>query len=147
MFKIILILILLLCCAAAYADGGFVPIDHQSANPTSHQSIAPADSTGPLPAREPVAHYPAVHYPVVAPLNIPPMVQTPNIYQIRKPISISPRTQEIRKNNHGTTVYSPEECIGPLIMGECKESILPKGGYHKTCYGQMLNGQCIGPMF
>jgi hypothetical protein len=50
-------------------------------------------------------------------------------------------------NNGGIRVYSPDECIGPIIMGECKGSLAPHGGYHKTCYGQMLNGQCTGPMF
>ncbi len=50
-------------------------------------------------------------------------------------------------NTYGTTVYSRDECIGPVIMGECKGTIVPKGGYHKKCYGQMLNGQCTGPMF
>jgi hypothetical protein len=47
----------------------------------------------------------------------------------------------------GTTVYSPDECIGPVIMGECKGTILPKGGYHEKCYGTWLNGECIGPQF
>ena len=45
------------------------------------------------------------------------------------------------------TVYSPDECIGPVIMGECKGTILPKPGYHEKCYGTWLNGQCIGPQF
>lgn len=44
-------------------------------------------------------------------------------------------------------VYRRDECIGPVIMGECKGSILPKGGYRPTCYGEWLNGQCTGPMF
>ena len=47
----------------------------------------------------------------------------------------------------GQTVYSADECIGPVIMGECHGSILPKSAYHPTCYGTMLNGQCTGPMF
>lgn len=45
------------------------------------------------------------------------------------------------------TVYSPEECIGPIVMGECKGTILPKLGYHEKCYGTWLNGRCIGPQF
>ncbi len=50
-------------------------------------------------------------------------------------------------NYGGTTVYSEDECIGPVIMGKCHGSIVPKSAYHKKCYGQMLNGQCTGPMF
>lgn len=47
----------------------------------------------------------------------------------------------------GHTVYSASECIGPVIMGECKGSILPNTAYHQTCHGEMLNGMCTGPMF
>ena len=49
--------------------------------------------------------------------------------------------------NNGRKVYDTSECIGPVIMGECKGSILPNNAYHPTCYGQWLNGQCTGPMF
>lgn len=48
---------------------------------------------------------------------------------------------------NGTKVYSADECIGPIIMGECHGSILPNKAYSPTCHGQMLNGQCTGPMF
>jgi hypothetical protein len=48
----------------------------------------------------------------------------------------------------GQTVYSPRECIGAVVMGQCHGSILPDYGRpHPTCYGQMLNGICTGPMF
>lgn len=47
----------------------------------------------------------------------------------------------------GTPVYSADECIGPVINGECHGSILPKAGYRPTCHGQMLFGRCTGPMF
>jgi hypothetical protein len=50
-------------------------------------------------------------------------------------------------SNRSVTAYSADECIGPVIMGKSKGSLAPHGGYHKTCYGQMLNGQCTGPMF
>jgi len=60
---------------------------------------------------------------------------------------LSARQSNNLGNYGGTPVYSPDECIGPVIMGECKGTIVPKGGYHKKCYGQMLNGQCTGPMF
>jgi hypothetical protein len=46
-----------------------------------------------------------------------------------------------------STVYSPDECIGAIVNGVCHGSILPKSAYHRTCYGEMLNGQCTGPMF
>lgn len=44
-------------------------------------------------------------------------------------------------------VYTPDECIGAVIMGKCTGSVMDQGGYHKTCYGQWLNGQCTGPLF
>jgi hypothetical protein len=48
----------------------------------------------------------------------------------------------------GQTVYSPSECIGAVVMGVCHGSILPDYSRpHPTCYGQMLNGICTGPMF
>jgi len=50
-------------------------------------------------------------------------------------------------DSFGTPVYSPDECIGPIIMGECHGTVLPKAGYRKKCYGTMLNGRCTGPMY
>lgn len=44
-------------------------------------------------------------------------------------------------------VYSPDECVGAIVMGECHGAIIEHGGYHPTCHGEMLNGQCTGPMF
>jgi hypothetical protein len=44
-------------------------------------------------------------------------------------------------------VYSAEECIGPVIMGVCHGTILPRQAYHPTCYGAWLDGACTGPMF
>lgn len=51
---------------------------------------------------------------------------------------------------HGTSsgkVYSADECIGAVVNEVCHGSIIPKSGYHKTCHGTMINGQCTGPMF
>jgi hypothetical protein len=49
---------------------------------------------------------------------------------------------------YGLTVYSPNECIGAVVNGQCYGSILPDYSRpHPTCYGQMLNGMCTGPMF
>jgi hypothetical protein len=48
----------------------------------------------------------------------------------------------------GQTVYSQQECIGAVVMGQCHGSILPDYSRpHPTCYGQMINGMCTGPMF
>jgi len=47
----------------------------------------------------------------------------------------------------GRKVYSRDECVGPVVMGQCKGTILPKKAYHPTCHGDWLNGQCTGPMF
>jgi len=46
------------------------------------------------------------------------------------------------------TVFSPHECIGAVVNGQCYGSILPDYSRpHATCYGQMINGVCTGPMF
>lgn len=50
-------------------------------------------------------------------------------------------------NAQGQVVYSASQCIGSVVNGVCHGSIMPDAQYHPTCYGQMLNGQCIGPMF
>jgi hypothetical protein len=47
----------------------------------------------------------------------------------------------------GQEVFSFNECVGPIVMGVCHGAILPHSAYHPTCYGQMLNGICTGPMF
>jgi hypothetical protein len=47
----------------------------------------------------------------------------------------------------GGKVYDPSECIGPVIMGRCKGTILLNKAYHPTCYGTWLNGTCTGPIF
>jgi hypothetical protein len=48
-------------------------------------------------------------------------------------------------NSH--LVYDASECIGAIVMGECHGSILSNSAYHPTCHGEMLNGQCTGPLF
>jgi len=50
-------------------------------------------------------------------------------------------------SSSGIPVYSPDECVGPIINGECHGSIIPKAGYRKKCYGDWIGGQCTGPMF
>jgi hypothetical protein len=48
----------------------------------------------------------------------------------------------------GQTVYTAHECIGAAVNGQCYGSILPDYSRpHPTCYGQMINGICTGPMF
>lgn len=42
-------------------------------------------------------------------------------------------------------VYSAGQCVGPIIMGVCQGSTI--GPPQATCHGEMLNGQCTGPMF
>lgn len=32
-------------------------------------------------------------------------------------------------------------------MGVCHGGIVPQAGPQMVCHGQMLNGQCTGPMF
>lgn len=63
-------------------------------------------------------------------------------------LSTGPSSSEpFRFRSHGTPVYSNDECIGPVIMGECHGSILSTNPNPVRCYGAMLNGQCTGPMF
>jgi hypothetical protein len=48
----------------------------------------------------------------------------------------------------GETVYIPHECIGAVVNGQCYGSILPDYNLpHPTCYDQLINGICTGPMF
>ena len=50
-------------------------------------------------------------------------------------------------SHQNKTVYRDDECIGSVIMGECKGSIIDKGGHRPSCHGEWLNGECIGPIF
>jgi hypothetical protein len=45
----------------------------------------------------------------------------------------------------GTPVYNASQCIGPIVMDECKGSTI--GPPAKVCYGKIINGQCTGPAF
>lgn len=74
--------------------------------------------------------------PCPAPTGIPSLVLYGNCKTYLPPAPSS-----------GQPVYSADECIGPVINGECHGQILPKPGYRPRCYGQMLNGVCTGPMF
>ncbi len=47
----------------------------------------------------------------------------------------------------GIPVYDASECVGPIVNGICQGTILPNQAVHPICHGQMLNGQCTGPMF
>lgn len=49
--------------------------------------------------------------------------------------------------NRNETVYDADECVGPVIMGRCRGSILPKKARHPICHGVWLNGRCTGPVF
>lgn len=53
----------------------------------------------------------------------------------------------LTNQSSGQKVYRADECVGAVVNGVCHGSIIPKGGYRPTCHGQMLNGQCTGPMF
>lgn len=48
---------------------------------------------------------------------------------------------------YGQKVYSIDECIDAAISGVYHGGILPNAGYHKTCYGTIIFGECTGPMF
>lgn len=52
-----------------------------------------------------------------------------------------------RSSLNGNKIYDASECIGPVIMGRCDGAVISNKAYHPTCHGEMLNGQCTGPMF
>jgi len=63
-----------------------------------------------------------------------------------------PNSQQNNYNNKalnnqsdGIPVYSPNQCIGAQVNGQCHGSVM--GAPMATCHGQMLNGQCTGPIF
>jgi hypothetical protein len=47
----------------------------------------------------------------------------------------------------GTPVYSANECIGAVVNGRCHGSVIDTQPMRPRCYGQMIGGQCTGPMF
>jgi hypothetical protein len=57
------------------------------------------------------------------------------------PVATAPVSEQ------GEKVYGADECAGPVVVGRCHGAILPKQGYHPTCYGTWLDGTCTGPMF
>ena len=44
------------------------------------------------------------------------------------------------------TVYDASECVGTVVAGICHGSILPNKAVHPICHGEMVNGQCTGPL-
>lgn len=54
--------------------------------------------------------------------------------------------QQPMQQQYGEPVYRAQDCIGAVVNGVCNGSTgatQPRA----TCYGQMLNGQCTGPMY
>jgi hypothetical protein len=47
----------------------------------------------------------------------------------------------------GTPVYSANECIGAVVNDRCHGSVIDTQPARPRCYGQMIGGQCTGPMF
>jgi len=50
-------------------------------------------------------------------------------------------------DGYGIPVYKADECVGPIVNGVCHGGVIPKSAWQTKCYGQMLNGECTGPMF
>ncbi|MGV7235833.1 MAG: hypothetical protein ACQ9ET_06175, partial [Nitrosomonadaceae bacterium] len=48
-----------------------------------------------------------------------------------------------KKKNNITRFYSPEECLGPVVNGQCLGVISPKPP-STYCYGTVVNGRCLG---
>ena len=55
--------------------------------------------------------------------------------------------QQQTRQEEDRKVYDAGECIGPVIMGRCRGTILPNKSYHPTCYGEWIGGRCTGPLF
>lgn len=54
---------------------------------------------------------------------------------------------EYDSDGYGIPVYKADECVGPIVNGVCHGGVIPKSAWQTKCYGQMLNGECTGPMF
>ena len=54
-------------------------------------------------------------------------------------------TPQMTNYAQGQPVYNSSQCIGAVVNGVCNGSTM--GGPIGTCHGEMLNGQCTGPMF
>lgn len=50
------------------------------------------------------------------------------------------------QQQYGEPVYRAQDCIGAVVNGVCNGST-GAAQPRATCYGQMLNGQCTGPMY
>lgn len=61
--------------------------------------------------------------------------------------STSPPAYSSSGPGTGQPVYSPSECVGPIVAGVCHGTILPNQATHPVCHGEMLNGTCTGPLF
>jgi hypothetical protein len=48
-----------------------------------------------------------------------------------------------KKKNNVNRVYSPEECLGSVVNGQCLGVISPKPP-NTYCYGTVINGRCVG---
>lgn len=57
-----------------------------------------------------------------------------------------PMQQLPMQQQYGEPVYRAQDCIGAVVNGVCNGST-GAAQPRATCYGQMLNGQCTGPMY
>ena len=62
------------------------------------------------------------------------------------PSRATPTQQKMQQQQYGEPVYRAEDCIGAVVNGVCHGST-GAAQPRATCYGQMLNGQCTGPMY
>jgi hypothetical protein len=58
----------------------------------------------------------------------------------KPPVSAGPKQP-------GTPVYPKDTCTGPVVNGVCQGGVIPRDAWQKRCYGEMINGECTGPMF
>ena len=97
------------------------------------------------PAFQPEPNFDEAAPPPAQPKSLAPTVRRPP--QLLPPATGNHSVNPPLADDGDQQVYRRSECIGPVIMGECKGTILPDSPYHPTCHGTMLNGICTGPMF
>lgn len=62
------------------------------------------------------------------------------------PRQAAPNQQQQQIQQSGQPVYRAQDCIGSIVNGVCHGST-GAAQPQATCHGQMLYGQCTGPLF
>lgn len=75
---------------------------------------------------------------------------TRDLYEWRDSLNLPQRPTAMRQQQmqqqYGQPVYRAQDCIGAVVNGVCHGST-GAAQPRTTCHGQMINGQCTGPLF